>query len=336
MVAVTGSSGKTTAKTLLAAALGAFSTPGSLNNHLGVPLSLARTPRDTSAAVYEIGTNHPGEIGPLSELVRPTVAVLLNVQQAHRANFPSLDELRKEKISIINGLKDNSTFVVEDQVALPPSVAGRCTVLRFGCSAEADVRLLDMVGDRASFSVRGRVVNGQVPGGGRHRALSLAAVIAVLVALERQPEPALHLSSDLVPAGRGNRVDAGGVTIIDDSYNANPASMSGALDTLQQEAGRRFALLGEMLELGEASEAAHRSLAEHCLGLDGVWCVGPGMEPLAQALGDTAQYRAMPDDELLESLTNTLRQGDTLLVKGSNRVFWARDFVARIRSCLTS
>ncbi|HEY5645814.1 MAG TPA: UDP-N-acetylmuramoyl-tripeptide--D-alanyl-D-alanine ligase, partial [Pseudomonadales bacterium] len=336
VVAITGSSGKTTAKTLLSAALGAFSTPGSLNNHLGVPLSLARTPRDASAAVYEVGTNHPGEIGPLSELVRPTVAVLLNVQQAHRANFASMDDLRIEKISIINGLTESSVFVVEDQVALPASVAARCVLLRFGGSAEADVRLIDMVGDRARLSVRGRVVTGHVPGGGRHRALSLAAVIAVLVALGRQPEPALSLSTDLVPAGRGNRVDAGGVTIIDDSYNANPASMAGALDTLQQEAGRRFALLGEMLELGEAGEAAHRSLAEHCRGLDGVWCVGPGMMSLAEALGGSAQYHALPDDGLLESLANTLRQGDTLLVKGSNRVFWARDFVARIRSSLTS
>ncbi|MGE0622594.1 MAG: UDP-N-acetylmuramoyl-tripeptide--D-alanyl-D-alanine ligase [Pseudomonadales bacterium] len=340
VVAITGSSGKTTAKTLLAAALEAFSTPGSLNNHLGVPLSLARTPASARAAVYEIGTNHPGEIGPLSELVRPDVAVLLNVHQAHRANFTSLDELRLEKLSIINGLKPNSHFVVEDTVSLEGITLPACTVICFGDSEAADVRLLETTGDRARYKVEGSVVEGLVPGGGQHRARSLAAVIGVFLALGRDPAPALGLGGDLVPRGRGNRVNAGGVTLIDDSYNANPASMAGALETLAGEPGRRFALLGEMLELGDASAAAHRDLAPLCGRLDGVWCVGAGMRALADALGDGAgfvvRFVESPSEELLADLTRTLHPGDTLLVKGSNRVFWARKFVDRIAAALTS
>ena len=115
----------------MSAALGAFTTAGSLNNHLGVPLSLARTPRNAPAAVFEIGTNHPGEIGPLSELVRPDVAVLLNVHQAHLENFRDQDELREEKLSIVNGLPQNSAFVVEDRINLG-ELADRYRVIRFG------------------------------------------------------------------------------------------------------------------------------------------------------------------------------------------------------------
>jgi len=336
VIGITGSSGKTTTKTLLAAALGAFATPGSLNNHLGVPLSLVRTPQSARAAVYEIGTNHPGEIGPLSELVIPDVAVLLNVHQAHRANFASLDELRIEKLSIINGLKTNSHFIVEDEIALDGIQLSEGQIVRFGLTEHADVRLLGMAGARASYAVGDRLLEAEVPGGGQHRALSLAAVIAVLVALGRDPAPALSLDVALVPRGRGNRVTAGGVTVIDDSYNANPASMAGALMTLAAEPGRRFALLGEMLELGDASEAAHRDLAPLCKTLTGLWCVGPGMKPLADVLGVSARYVDSPTDELLEDLVGTLRPGDTLLVKGSNRVFWTRNFVDRLASALTS
>jgi UDP-N-acetylmuramoyl-tripeptide--D-alanyl-D-alanine ligase len=335
VIAITGSSGKTTTKRLLASALGAFATPGSLNNHLGVPLSLARTPREASAAVFEVGTNHPGEIGPLSELVSPTVAVLLNVHQAHRENFASQDDLRLEKLSIIKGLRADSHFVVEDSVALERLPAG-VSLIRFGRSAGADVRLLHVDGETARYDLRGQELAAVVPGGGAHRALSLAAVLGVFVALGRDPTPALTLDETLVPPGRGNRIEVAGITLIDDSYNANPASMAAALETLAGESGRRLAVLGEMLELGAGSESAHRHLAPLCQGLDGVWCVGPGMRVLAEAVGSGAAYFESASDALLDDLVAGARAGDVVLIKGSNRVFWAQRFVERLQAALTS
>ena len=335
VVAITGSSGKTTCKTFLAAALGAFATGGSLNNHLGVPLSLARTPEDAASAVYELGTNHPGEIGPLSELVQPTLCVLLNVHQAHAENFPDRQALIDEKLSIINGLNKGSYLVVEDAIELH-GLGSDVRVLTFGESGAADVRLLGMDREGARYSVRGRRVTARVPGGGRHRALSLAAVLGVLSILDRELMPALSLPESLIPRGRGNRLSPGGVTLIDDSYNANPASMTAALKTLQEAPGRRFALLGEMLELGAAAESAHAGLAPYCAGLDGVYLVGEGMRALADRLPDAVGWWATPDEALQTQLAATLRQGDTLLVKGSNRVFWARGFVDAFAARLTS
>ncbi len=334
VVAITGSSGKTTTKSLLSAALGAFSTPGSLNNHLGVPISLARTPREATAAVYEIGTNHPGEIGPLSELARPDVAVVLNVHPAHAEFFVDLAELRSEKLSIYKGLRDKSVLVVEDTIdlgELPESISK----LRFGRTADTAVRLLGCTGEQASFGTGSNELIAYIPGGGEHRAMSLAAVLAVFQALGLDPEPALHLTADLVPEGRGNQIEINEITLIDDSYNANPASMTAALEALQTTRGRKFALIGEMLELGEAATDYHSALAPFCRPLDGVFCVGQGMRVLADLL-PASTFHEEPDADLLNALAEQLQPGDTLLIKGSNRVFWARDFVASIRQALSS
>lgn len=335
IVAITGSSGKTTTKTFLAAALGAFATEGSLNNHLGVPLSLARTPADAPAAVCEVGTNHPGEIGPLSELVSPTLSVLLNVHQAHAENFAGRDELRKEKLSIINGLQENCYFVVEDQVGLD-TIRQDVKIRTFGRSDEADVRLLSVSGATARYHLDGELVSARIPGGGEHRALSLAAVLTVCSALQMDPTTALELPDTLVPGGRGNRTEIRGITVIDDSYNANPASMAAALKSFSTESGRRIALLGEMLELGDESGAAHESLAPLCEDLDVVYLVGEGMHPLAEKLGSRASWRSGADASLEGELADLLRSGDRLLIKGSNRVFWANGFTAKLIDHLTS
>ncbi len=331
VVAVTGSSGKTTVKGFLAAALDAFAAAGSLNNHLGVPLSLALTPRASTAAVYEIGTNHEGEIGPLSRLVRPDVAVLLNVHPAHRENFPSMAALTREKLSIHEGLGEGGTFVVEENVPAA-DLPGWLTTVRFGRRAGNRVRLLKVRDGKADYEVAGRTLTARVPGGGEHRAMSLAAVLCVLDVLGRDPADASRLPDSLVAAGRG-RVLNGRVTLIDDSYNANPESMKAALAVLRgRSEPRRFALLGEMLELGEESEDFHRGLAEHTAGLTGVFCVGEGMRPLFDALPESRRMLWCPraDESLTDALKATLQAGDVLLVKGSNRVFWAQDYVGTL------
>ena len=326
--AVTGSSGKTTAKGFLAAATQGFASAGSLNNFWGVPLSLARTPADAAAAVYEIGTNAPGEIAPLTGLVQPTVAMLLNVHPAHIGNFLDMVELTKEKLSINSTLRDLSRFVCEYAVAADAGLANRC--ITFGAQDSAAVRLLEVSGDRARLRAADRRLDARVPGGGRHRALTLCGVVAALLAAGREPEPALDLPTDLVPPGRGTErllkgPDGQRWTLVDDSYNANPASMAAALETLAAAGEPGYAILGEMLELGEASAALHESLAAHCEALAGVICVGAGSLPLYNALPDALRlgYVAAVADLDVAELRDRLPARARLLVKGSNRVFWA-------------
>ena len=318
-VAVTGSSGKTTAKSFMAAALSASASEGSLNNHLGVPLSLAATPRDARLAVFEVGTSSPGEIAPLARMVRPDVAVVLNVQHAHIGQFPDQAALRKEKLSLFEGLEEGGTAVLLDELARDWP---QPTQLTFGLTPDADVRLINVQGDQATYQLRGRTVAAHVPGGGAHRALTLGAVLATALALEAEIEPALELSDELIPRGRGNELLRGGVVLIDDSYNANPASMSAALSALAaRQGGRKLALLGEMLELGDEAGGHHESVARQAAGLDRAWLVGAGW-----AQPDAASA----DDALLDEVAGALNAGDHLLIKGSNKVFWAAGFVERL------
>ena len=331
VVAITGSSGKTTTKGMLAAALGAFSTEGSLNNHLGVPLSLALAPANASAAVFEIGTNHPGEIAPLSALVRPHVAVVLNVHPAHAENFRDLDELRIEKLSIYSGLKTGSHLVVEDTVSVH-DLPDHLSPVRFGRGDGSDVQLLEVRGQTADYLIGGEPFTAHVPGGGEHRAASLAAVLATLKVLDRPVRDGLQLGDDLVPKGRGNETLINGVTVVDDSYNANPESMKAALRTLAAVPGRKVAVLGDMLELGAEGPAHHRGLAEACSGIDRVYCVGEAMRELFDALPEGQRGSWLPDaggEGLIDEILEDLRSGDRVLFKGSNRIFWAKGLVNR-------
>jgi UDP-N-acetylmuramoyl-tripeptide--D-alanyl-D-alanine ligase len=359
VIALTGSSGKTTLKTLLSAALRCPASSASFNNFLGVPLSLARTPADAPVAVFEIGTNHPGEIGPLTQLVRPDVALVLNVMPVHIENFPDMAALTREKLSIAQGLVEGGTLVLLESLVQAPlaDVGARTRVITFGESTAAHVQLLRFdAGDRRAI-VRWTLPSGtppgrgsnttgtmsaQVPGGGRHRAMTLTATIACLLAAGFDPALAAALGDELVPAGRGRIHDIAGVAVIDDSYNANPASTAFALRELaamaQARGGRAFAILGEMLELGDASPDFHRGLASDCVDIHGVLCVGEGARvlhealPVAQRLG----FATAAADIDLEQLGASLRAGDAVLIKGSNRVFWAHDFVQRALNAWTA
>ncbi len=355
-IAITGSSGKTTAKTLLAAALGAatnadatHASQGSFNNHLGVPLSLATMPIHSAYGVFEIGTNHPGEIGPLSRLVMPQVAVLLNVHSAHAGNFPDADALRLEKCAIAEGLANDGTLVINDLVVLPPALEARAKLIRFGETPAAQVQLLGLTQraneTRANYRVFGQTLSARVPGGGKHRAQTLGAVLAVLHALGMDLAPATQLPDSLVPKGRGSLLRVQDRTLLDDSYNANPQSMRATLAALvddDQHTAKRYALLGEMLELGDESPAAHASLAEYCQQLDGVWLVGEAMQALAtrlsvdQCLGHWADIRSSTAaSEVLEAVAKVLQPQDVLLVKGSQLIFWQQDFVGQLSERLS-
>lgn len=333
VVAVTGSSGKTTFKTFAAAVIGAFATSGSLNNHLGVPLSLARTPRNAVAAVYEIGTNHPGEIAPLARLASPDVAVLLNVHPAHIENFGTLDAIRREKISIADGLARAGVFVHPAGLALDYS--GRSVT--FGVEPQADIRLVDIQGSSATLSTPSGQVVVPVPGGGEHRAMSVCAVAATLIALERPLRLLERLTDVDLPRGRGSRVEVAGITVIDESYNANPASMSATLETFASESGQRIAILGDMRELGENAERYHAELTDQCASLDGVICVGDAIRALYDRLpaGKRLGFAEHADRAFAARCATELAPGARVLVKGSNAVFWAHGFVDHLVEILT-
>lgn len=344
LVAITGSSGKTTLKTLLADALHAHASAASFNNHLGVPLTLARMPAASRHAIVEIGTNHSGEIAPLSLLARPHVAVLLNVLPAHIGNFESFAALQLEKLSIADGLEPGGTFVLP--AALRGEYRGSARTLTFGTEEGADVRL-ELPGDESSTLVTVHHGSTQwqvgVPGGGAHRALSCAAACAVAIALGVQPGDAMDkfvrgLSGGALPVGRGNRTTVAGVVVIDDSYNANPVSVGHALRELARAPGRRQALLGDILELGEHEEAMHAGLAEHCDGIERVHCVGPRMRALYTRLPEAQRGEYIEDaaDCTPGRVATWLQPGDTLLVKGSNLIFWKREFVAKLLRLLAA
>ncbi|NKB97829.1 MAG: hypothetical protein GKR90_04940 [Pseudomonadales bacterium] len=321
-LAITGSSGKTTAKSFLTSALDAYSAPGSFNNHIGVPISLANMPADTVYGVFEVGTNHAGEIAPLTGLIQPDIAIVLNVGNAHLENFDDQEALYNEKISIFKELEDKSNAVWHESLN---QSFGRS----FGLSNDADAKLVSLTGDRARYRLFGDEVSARVPGGGEHRAMTLAAVLLATVLSEGNLAKALELSADLVPKGRGNEVLIGDITIIDDSYNANPASMSAAIQTLCERSGRRrIAVLGEMLELGKLGIDTHRAVLAESHPLERVMCIGSAFQEPAEVEG--LPWFQSADEEALDWLISIVRPGDDVLVKGSNKVFWQSGFVQAV------
>lgn len=340
VLAVTGSSGKTTAKAMLAAALpGCHAAAGSFNNHLGVPLSLARLPLDASAGVFEVGMNSPGEIAPLARLLRPDVALVLNVLPVHLAGLGSLEAIRREKLSLAEGLPAGGILVLPDDLDSSGSPEGIRHVT-FGSSATADVRLIEEGGSATITLGDGRRLPLTLVADGPHRRLTATAVIATLFAAGFDPAAGLARLADLPPpTGRGGRIEVAGICIIDDSYNANPSSVRFALQGLREQAARRrFALLGDMLELGSDAGRLHRELAAHCAGIDAVFCVGEHMAELQQALPEGQRGGHWPDCEQLDlkRITASLQPGDVLLVKASNRLFWQAGTVAALRAQLAT
>jgi len=278
-------------------------------------------PRDADYGVFEVGTNHPGEIGPLSDLVQPDIALVLNVHPAHIGNFKNMLALTNEKLSIGSGLGESGILVAPHKMKEQISHEN---LLTFGFDSQADVSGARMDGRFVVSQASSSMVL-DVEWKSPERLASILASMAVLQALGVSiPEVADLYSSLELPAGRGNYYQVAGVTVIDDSYNANPASMKMALDQLLQTnyAGRRFALLGEMLELGEHTEAAHSEIMASAGRLDQVLTFGPSFLPAS-----TGQHYDSIDDFDLSDFVSELRPGDVILVKGSNKVFWINSFV---------
>ncbi len=344
IVAITGSVGKTGTKELLAGALAScgptLASAGNLNNHIGAPLSLARLPRSAAYGVFELGMNHAGEIAPLSRLVRPHTALITTIAPAHTEAFPSLDAVADAKAEIFEGLEPGGTAVLNrdnvyfERLATAACTAGAGSIVSFGESADADARLLDWrpaaAGGSVTAAIDGDEIDYEIAFSGRHWALNSVAVLACVQAAGASVEQAARTLRTVAPvAGRGVRhsipIQGGAYELIDESYNASPAAVSAAIKTLAETApsvpdGRRIAVLGDMLELGDEGPRWHAELAGdlEAAGIDLVFTAGPLMAHLHRALGAARRGAHAPESESLTDILHAeIRAGDVVLVKGS-------------------
>ncbi len=353
VVGVTGSVGKTSTKEMLRVTLAGqgsvHAAEASYNNHWGVPLTLARMPQDVDFAIIEIGMNHPGEIAPLARLARPHVALITTVAPAHLEAFDSLDAIAREKAAIFEGLEPGGLAILPADLDVTPTLragaAGAARIVTFGEGEGADWRLAAAkLCDTATVvqaSHAGQPMLFKVMSPGRHFAVNGLAVLATAEALGLDPVlAATDLGRWQPPAGRGARehivldlVEETAFDLIDDAFNANPASMSAALDVLlaarpqdgvgAKAKGRRIAVLGDMLELGPTEAALHLAIARHP-GLDRIdviHCVGPRMKALYAALPRSQRgHWVEKATDLVGQARSLIDPGDVILVKGSKGI----------------
>ncbi len=345
--AVTGSVGKTSVTQAIAAALrlaGPSHAPvKSFNNHIGVPLTLAAMPAAAERAVFELGMNHAGEIGPLSRLVRPHVAVVTAVGAVHTEAFPDGEAgVARAKAEIFKGLEPGGTAVLnaDDGWFELISDAARshgAKVLTFGRGEDCDAQLAGLAplspspqGGGAVITARlhGRTLRFPIAQSGAHWGPNSLATLLVGTALDVPVELTLEALAGFAPlGGRGSErvigVQGGRFTLVDESYNANPVSMRAALQTLggRGAAGRRIAVLTDMLELGADAARRHADLAGviEAARIDLVFCAGPLMGALWEALPAARKGGyAQTAEALTPAAVEAVRPGDVVMVKGSN------------------
>jgi UDP-N-acetylmuramoyl-tripeptide--D-alanyl-D-alanine ligase len=339
VIGLTGSAGKTSTKEFVAAYPNAFASPSSFNNFWGVPLTLCNADPRASVWVVEMGMNQVGEICRLSELTRPSVALVVNVQPVHLEKLASLEAIRKEKVSIVRGLPERGILVLAADVAAPEWSG---STIRFG--DKTDVRELSHASRGESWDVQAEVCGKRVafsltPGAPHRLQNALAALASVHAAGLDAATLAGELGDVGIMSGRGVEQSAFGVTLIDDSFNGNPASVAAALESLKArpvEGGRRLAILGDMLELGADAPAYHEDLAKYLPGIDGVYCVGSlmhhlyGRLPADKALG----WHEDPATLAPQAIAALLRNGDVVVIKGSKKIFWVNKFAPRLLAAL--
>jgi UDP-N-acetylmuramoyl-tripeptide--D-alanyl-D-alanine ligase len=343
IIAVTGSVGKTSTKEALRATLSAsgltHASAASFNNQWGVPLTLARMKRETAYGVFEIGMNHAGEITPLAKMVRPHIAIITTIAAVHLGHFKSLDEIADAKAEIFLGMVPDGHAVINrdtpyfDRLAAAARAAGIKNVAGFGRHELAEVRLERIVLHEncscITATVMGETVIYKLGMPGDHMAInSLGVLAAVKLAGADLARAALSLAVAQPGKGRGLRtrlkVPGGQATLIDESYNANPLSVRAALMLLAQskpgKGGRRIAVLGDMLELGERGPALHAELAGPVddAHADVLYACGPLMEHLwAKTPASRRGAHAETSKGLRDILVSSLHAGDVVMIKGS-------------------
>jgi len=347
--AITGSVGKTSVKEALAACLApsgrTHHAVKSFNNHIGVPLTLARMPAASAFGVFEIGMNNRGEIAPLVALAAPHVAIVTTVAPVHVENLGSLETIADEKADIYTGLTRDGVSLVPadaphvDRLLRVAEMHGAATLL-FGRGPECDARLLSFEvgpdGSEAKADILGRPISYRVGAPGAHWATNSLAALTAAALLGGDLDAAIEAMARLEPAegrGRARRIEAafGTFTLVDDAYNASPISVAAALDTLARRpaaaGARRIAMLGDMLELGPDEAAYHAGLAApiESAGVDLVFCAGPRMRALWDALPPERRGGYADDADSLASVAaGAVRDGDVVLIKGSNGSRMAR------------
>jgi UDP-N-acetylmuramoyl-tripeptide--D-alanyl-D-alanine ligase len=351
VVGITGSVGKTSTKEMLRAILSGqgrvHAAEASYNNHWGVPLTLARLPADADFAVIEIGMNHPGEIAPLSRMARPDVIMITTVAAAHLEAFESLEGIAHEKASIMEGLVPGGVAILNADIPTTPILLAKAAetgarAVLFGQSDTAAYRMISarLAEDATVVQAErhGNALLFKVRSPGLHFALNALGALAVAEALGADPTiAACDIGQWQPPLGRGtrerillDRVEETSFDLIDDAFNANPASMAASLDVLiaarprngvgRVGTGRRIAILGDMLELGPTEIDLHRAIARHP-GLSAVTtihCVGPRMKALHADLprGQRGEWAETATD-LARHARHLIDAGDVVLVKGS-------------------
>lgn len=336
VVAITGSVGKTTTKDMLRLCLSAngrtHASVASYNNHWGVPLTLARLPREADFCISEIGMNHPGEILPLARMVRPDVALITTIGSAHLGHMGSLDAIAAEKASIITSLPAGGIAVTPDDAHgaaffASAAHAAHATIWTAGANPASTAHMEHLrtgaSGTYFTAHLPGVDVNVHIPAPGVHLARNALAALAACSALGvDMPKAAAALEAFAPGKGRGalSTLAGGAVTLLDESYNASSASIRASLDVLRHlPATRRIAILGDMRELGEFSTAEHAALAPPAAAsADLVFCCGPYMKTLFDALPPATQGAWADNAAALAPLVRTaLQKGDAVLVKGS-------------------
>jgi UDP-N-acetylmuramoyl-tripeptide--D-alanyl-D-alanine ligase len=343
VIGVTGSVGKTGTKEALRLALAkdgeTHASVASYNNHWGVPLSLARCPASARYVVLEMGMNHAGEIAPLSRLARPHVALITTIAPVHLEFFGSLTEIADAKAEIFLGVEPGGAAIINRDIAQfaylkrRAKEAGIARIVSFGEHEGADARLIKCALNPRCSTVQAEILGTEltykigVPG--RHFVSNSLAVLAAAELVGADLALAALALAELKPiAGRGAPIEieppSGPALVIDESYNANPASVDAALELLGRASigpqGRRIAVLGDMLELGPKAKALHRGLAEAVIAnaVDLVFCCGPLMHNLWQALPASRRGGYAEDSAALEAqLLPAVRAGDVIMVKGS-------------------
>lgn len=339
-IAITGSSGKTTTKQMLHAVLAerfrVSASPKSFNNNIGVPLTLLGAESRDQYVICEVGTNHPGEIAELASIVEPDLAIITSIGRVHLEGLGSIEGVAAEKAALLGSLAHGGWAAVNiDELAILPYVEQMERGVTFGFSTDADLRITDCAVDEAgtAFTLNDRS-RWRLPLYGMHHASNATAVIGV--------GRRCGLSDDVIRAGllkvappemRFVRESIKGVVLYDDSYNANPESMAASIATFRQlstTASRRIAILGDMLELGAHSAAAHRELAERIGSADAdapapidiVILIGAEMRHTAEVLeeqGHPEHVEHFPtlDDGIVAAISDAVRPGDHVLLKGS-------------------
>ena len=338
-IGVTGSVGKTSVKDALAVMLSTYGQTHksikSFNNHFGVPITLATIPRDAKFAVLEMGMNHADEMSGLSKLAKPQIAIINNVVGAHLAHFENVEGIADAKAEIIDGMEAGGTLILNGDNEYTPRIrkkaeAANLRVLTFGHSERDDVFIAKSEtradGGELTCQIGSDALKVKVNVTGEHWFMNAAACLAVAHAAGLNLKKAASALANIVPApGRGDAhvlsIEGKSITLIDESYNANPTSMRAAISAAALRPGRKLALLGDMYELGADELELHRGLAEPLVeaGFSRVFMAGECMRLLMGALPQPmrAGWSSKPQN-LLTKLKDELLDGDIVLIKGSN------------------